>query len=100
MDKLNCWQVKKCGREPNGSKSHELGVCPTAIEANLDGVHSGKNGGRACWVVTSTLCGGKEQGTFGQKYRNCAQCEFYLQVRTEEGARFKYASVLQAMMKR
>ena len=67
MEKLNCWQVKNCGREPNGLKSHELGVCPTAEEPRLDGAHGGKNGGRACWVVAATLCGGKEQGSFGQK---------------------------------
>ncbi|OHD24447.1 MAG: hypothetical protein A2Y38_22895 [Spirochaetes bacterium GWB1_59_5] len=100
MEKLNCWQAKNCGRELHGSKSAELGVCPTAIEATLDGTHGGENGGRACWVVASTLCGGQEQGTFGQKYHNCAKCEFYLQVRAEEGAKFKYSSVLQAMMKK
>ena len=59
----------------------------------------GKNGGRACWVVAATLCGGKEQGGFGQKYKSCAKCDFYLQVRTEEGSRFKYSSVLQAQLK-
>ena len=99
MEKLNCWQIKKCGREPNGPKSHELGVCPTAMETRLDGIHSGKNAGRACWVVAGTLCGGKEQGTFALKFHNCAKCDVYLQIRTEEGPSFKYSSVLQAMMK-
>ncbi len=99
MEKLNCWQAKNCGREANGYRSQELGVCRTAIEANLDGAHGGKNGGRACWVVAGTLCGGKEQGTFAQKYKNCSQCDFYLQVRKEEGAAFTYSSVLQAKMK-
>ena len=100
MDKQNCWQVKNCGREPNGYRSHELGVCRSAIEESLDGAHGGKNAGRACWVVAGTLCGGKEQGTFAQKYKNCSQCDFYLRVRQEEGAKYVYSSVLQAQMKR
>jgi hypothetical protein len=28
--KLNCWEVKKCGREPGGVKVKELGVCPAS----------------------------------------------------------------------
>jgi len=26
--KLNCWEFKKCGRQPGGPKVAELGVCP------------------------------------------------------------------------
>ncbi len=99
MEKLNCWQAKNCGREPSGSKSGELGVCRSAIEGSLDGANGGKNGGRSCWVVAGTLCGGKEQGSFAQKYKNCSQCDFYLRVRQEEGAKYVYSSVLQARMK-
>ena len=35
--KLNCWQVKKCGREPGGAKVAEFGVCPAAAETALNG---------------------------------------------------------------
>jgi hypothetical protein len=47
--KMNCWQVKKCGREPGGGNEAQLGVCPAATETALQGVNGGKNGGRACW---------------------------------------------------
>jgi hypothetical protein len=39
------------------------------MESRLAGTHDGKFGGRACWIVAGTLCGGKEQGTFAKKYR-------------------------------
>ena len=62
MTKLNCREVKKCGREPGGSKTAELGICPAAITINYNGIHEGKNGGRSCWVIAGTLCGGQVQG--------------------------------------
>ena len=65
--KLNCWEHKRCGRELGGINSKELGICPATVEPRLNGVNSGKNGGRACWAVAGTLCGGKVQGTFASK---------------------------------
>ncbi len=94
MGKLNCWEAKKCGREIGGGKTSELGVCPTAMESRLTGTHDGKFGGRACWVVGGTLCGGKEQGTFAQKYHNCEKCDFYVQVKREEGPKFVLSVIL------
>jgi len=85
--KLNCWEVKKCGRQPGGAKVSELGVCPAATTP-ADGANGGKNGGRICWALTGTLCGGKVQGRFAQKLDNCTQCEFYIAVRQDEGANF------------
>lgn len=88
MSKLNCWEFKKCGREPGGAKVGELGVCPAAVERRTHGVNDGKNGGRACWAVTGTLCGGKVQGTFAAKLMNCQQCQFFMDVKQEEGTRY------------
>ncbi len=85
MAKQNCWEFKKCGREPGGAKAKELGVCPAATEERTDGVNGGRNGGRACWAITGTLCGGKAQGTFASKVGNCLKCEFYQTVGAEEG---------------
>ena len=82
--KINCWEFKECGREPGGENAGELGVCPASVEARLDGVHSGKNAGRACWVVAGTMCKGKIHGTFAQKYSDCAACDFYMEVKGEE----------------
>ena len=84
----NCWEVKNCGREPNGSKVADMGVCPAATDKAYNGVNHGLNGGRACWVVTGTLCGGEVQGTFAQKTLSCMSCDFFTQVRLEEGAGF------------
>ncbi len=86
MSKQNCWEFKKCAREPGGAKVKELGICPAAIEEKVDGTNSGKNGGRACWALTGTLCGGKVQGIFAVKLKNCMDCDFYKLVGSEEGA--------------
>ncbi len=87
--KLNCWEFMKCGREPGGSKVHELGVCPAATAEKADGLNGGKNGGRICWAIAGTICGGKITGTFAQKKETCLKCEFYKRVRKEEGIYFQ-----------
>ncbi|MBI5359256.1 MAG: hypothetical protein HZA48_01580 [Planctomycetes bacterium] len=86
----NCWEFKKCGREADGAKSKELGVCSaSAYNGPGAGLNNGKNGGRICWAVAGTLCGGKVQGTYAQKQANCIVCEFYKTVRGEEAGNFK-----------
>lgn len=85
MFKRNCWEFKKCNRQPGAFKTSELGVCPAAEATKLDSVHGGVNGGRACWVIAGTLCGGEVQGTYAKKSASCRKCDFYLQVQTEEG---------------
>ena len=93
MPKLNCWETMQCGREPGG-KNMNLGICPVTTEYRLNGAHGGKHGGRACWIIAGTLCGGIVQGTFAQKYKNCEKCRFYQTVRAEEGSSFKLSLVL------
>lgn len=88
MKKKNCWEIKQCGREPDGKKSSELGICPAALEQKLNGVHAGRNAGRSCWVVAGTFCDGKPQGLFAKKFASCEQCEVYQQVRKEEFPKF------------
>ncbi len=94
MKKLNCWEYKRCGRESGGIKVHELGVCPAASEEKLDGIHGGENAGRSCWVIAGSMCGGKVQGTFAQKYGNCVICDFFNRAKKEEGSDFTLSSVL------
>ncbi len=84
MSKVNCWEHKKCGRQPGGSKEKDLGTCPVTIHGEIDGAHGGKNGGRACWVIAGSLCGGKIQGTYAQKLTNCWRCDFMNKVKKEE----------------
>jgi len=97
--KINCWEYKKCGRQPGGENVDKLGVCFAAMSKEYNGVHDGENGGRACWVVAGTLCGGKVQGTFASKIRNCVNCEFYKKVRSEEKENFKKTADLILMKK-
>ncbi len=97
--KMNCWEFKNCGREPGGKNVGALGVCPAATDSRLHGVHGGKNGGRTCWVIAGTLCEGKVQGTFGVKYKNCEQCDFYKKIRQEEGMGYQLSVLLLEKMR-
>ncbi len=83
--KQNCWEFKKCGREPGGAKVNKLRICPAATEKRTDGIHGGKNGGRTCWAIAGTLCEGKVQGSFAKKLSSCLYCDFYKLVAQEEG---------------
>jgi hypothetical protein len=94
MPKQNCWEFKKCGREVGGVKEKELGTCPANVTRELNGTHGGKNAGRACWVVSGTMCGGNVQGTFAKKYDNCEKCDFYRVVKQEEGSKYIFAPAL------
>jgi hypothetical protein len=78
---LNCWEVKDCGREPNGKNVPQDGVCPVSVALPLDGIHNGTNGGRCCWafapsdskyddIVLSCL----------EKAQGCSKCDFYKSV--------------------
>lgn len=87
--KTNCWEYKKCGRQPNGKNVNSLGICPAATEIKLNNIHEGRNAGRACWVVSGTFCKGEIQGTFAKKFSNCKECDFYKKVKEEEGINFK-----------
>ena len=86
--KKNCWEMKKCGRESGGIKVSEFGVCPAAEDKSSDGINSGRNGGRLCWAVAGTFCGGKVQGDFAQKQVSCMACEVFKTVKSEEGGNF------------
>lgn len=86
MGKLNCWEFKKCGRQPGGENVFEMGVCPAATAAQAHGVHDGDRGGRACWAIVGTLCQGELQDSLAAKLRNCVGCEFRVLVEAEEGA--------------
>ena len=87
--RTNCWEAKKCGRQPGGGKSDELGVCPASTEGELNGLNGGTNGGRVCWAIQQTLCGNRVQGGFTEKLSGCLQCDFYSAVRNEEGSKFQ-----------
>ena len=85
MSKLNCWEIKKCGREPGGHNALKRGVCPASSTASCNGINRGKNGGRICWAIAGTFCGNKIQGDFAQKSVSCMSCDVFRQVKADEG---------------
>jgi hypothetical protein len=82
--KQNCWEYKRCGRQPGGDRAKDLGICPVTTYKELSGVHDGSNAGRACWVIAGSLCGGRIQGAYAQKLHNCWRCDFMNTVKQEE----------------
>jgi hypothetical protein len=97
-EKRNCWEVKRCGRQPGGESCHEFGVCPAAMEKRLDGIHGGVNAGRACWVVSGTMCRSSVQGTFAKKFSDCRNCDFYESVKSDEAPLFRLSATLLALL--
>jgi len=85
MHRRNCWEVKNCGRQAGGDQVAALGECPAASTFSCHRVNNGINGGRACWAIAGTLCGGAVQGRFVDKMRGCASCDFFHLVAKEEG---------------
>jgi hypothetical protein len=88
-----------CGLEKGGHSADEVGVCPASTEKRLSGANGGRYGGRACWVVTGTLCREEIQGTFHEKLTFCRGCPFHARVRREEGAAYVPSSQLLQMLK-
>lgn len=88
MEKLNCWEITKCGREPGGDKINELGICAAAIDTSSNGTNGGINGGRICWAVAGTLSGTEACGHFAKNKPSCLACEVFKQIKSEEGADF------------
>lgn len=86
--KKNCWEFKNCQQLQDPAHQNSAGLCPAFLEAKLDGVHGGKNGGRSCWAVAGTMCNGDLEGSYYQKKKNCTECEFYQSVMAEEGEEF------------
>ena len=92
MQKKNCWEVKKCGRQPGGDQVGTQGICPASTIMAVDGINNGINGGRACWALTGTMSGPAEkvQGTFARAMSTgCYDCEFFEQVMIEEQDNFE-----------
>jgi len=95
MNRMNCWEFFACGRERGGSRENELGVCPAAGAVELNGINDGACGGRACWAIAGTLCGGKVQGKYAQKLGDCLKCDFHTFVRHQQ--REKYVKTRQIL---
>jgi signal transduction histidine kinase len=51
-------------------------------------MNGGVNGGRICWAIAGTCCGGSEAATFASKHLSCLSCDFFKLVQAEEGASY------------
>ena len=98
MRKRNCWEIMGCERHPGGTRIDELGECPAVRCFSAHGINSGINGGRACWAIAGTYCGGETQGSFTDKVRKCATCSFFLAVREEENGEFRPVQTILAQI--
>jgi len=96
MPKANCWEIMGCGRQVGGHRVAELGVCPATTCATCAGANGGVQGGRLCWAVAGTLCGGEVQGSFAAKSASCTACEVFKRVQAEEGPAFQLLTPRQA----
>ncbi len=88
MTMQNCWDFKQCGREAGGTAAESLGICPAFSDKSASGLNRGPNGGRICWAVSGTFCGGAVQGTFAEKELSCMSCDFFSQVKGQEAKGF------------
>ncbi|MBI5100663.1 MAG: hypothetical protein HZB33_02320 [Nitrospirae bacterium] len=95
--KRNCWEVMNCERCTSAIGDDS---CPVCRESKLHGVHEGLNGGRACWTIPHTKCGGVTQGRFGDKFRNCMECDFYRLVKREEKGSFRLSATILSQLER
>ena len=62
FEQLRCWEIKGCAKKDclaYGSEDHR------------------------CWLCVGTLCGGKVQGEFAQKYKTCFECDVYTTISKE-----------------
>jgi len=55
-----CWDMKNCPDDRRES-------CPAY-----------PNTGNKCWMVTGTMCGGNEQGSYHEKISKCKACDVYV----------------------
>jgi hypothetical protein len=80
---LNCWEYKKCGREPGGKYVEKYGICLVAIEKNCDGLNGGKNGGRSCWLWRESACAKIMKKSSIQNIRECRACAVYNSIKSK-----------------
>jgi len=87
---MNCWEFKKCGREPDGENAEKLGVCETSVESKFDGINHGNNAGRYCWKVKIS----EENNNVADKtlsaIMTCIECDFFIKVKAEEKNIFNF----------
>jgi hypothetical protein len=85
MQKVNCWDFRKCGEKSDGTSAGQPKPCDVAAEEKCDQINHGRNGGRVCWFIRQKRAERKDKG-FAMMC--CSQCDFYKMVEKEEGDNF------------
>ena len=85
----NCWEVMECDCRSVAEDVNGQGPCPASTMVVATGINNGTFGGRACWAIADTFCGNKKSGNCSDIKSTCIECDFYAQVKKEEGAKFK-----------
>ena len=75
---MNCWEFKKCEREPDGKNSEKLCVCEASVENKFDGINHGNNAGRYCWKVKISEENQNEAAETLSAIMTCIECDFSL----------------------
>lgn len=91
--KPNCWEVLGCTGLMENKPGRKC-LCPALTAKELDSLHGGLHGGRACWAVDGTFCNEKPQGSHIEKQEDCGNCGFKVSVRTSEGSLFLETDML------
>ena len=87
---MNCWEFKKCGREPGGENTQKLGVCRAAIESKFNNINNGKNSGRYCWKVKVSEDNHNSSNKTLSAIMTCIECDFFMKVKSEEQDKFNF----------
>ena len=91
---MNCWDFRKCGREPGGERAQEHGVCPTALFEAADGYLGGRMGGKACAFLIGTFCCNLVPGTEPGRLKDCPACDFFNHLKDRHGREFSIPAFL------
>ncbi len=90
MEKINCWEFMKCGRQPGGEKTKLSGICNVSTSEKNNTTNHGKNAGRCCWQVSKTNHISTPLQSPVLKLINCLDCDFFKKVKMEEEYNFNF----------
>ncbi|MBF0454554.1 MAG: hypothetical protein HQL72_07010 [Magnetococcales bacterium] len=88
MLQKNCWQFKGCGFGPDSERCRGGDSCPAATLRSADGFLGGANGGRCCYFIAGTLCGGSKSLSLEEKQQQCIGCSFFGTLVAKHGKAF------------
>jgi hypothetical protein len=57
-----CWEARKCDREPAAESRRENDICPASLSWQFDGVNGEQNGGRFYRGFLERYAGAKNKG--------------------------------------